>query len=151
YDHKYVYSHLGYNLKPLDVQAAIGRQQLRKLDDFVAARRSRHARLRASLAPYEEYLILPQATRFSEPSWFGLLLTVRESAPFTRHHLVQFLESRQIQTRQLFGGNLLRQPAFQNVEYRAVSNLSNTDRIMNQSFFVGVYPGLTDEMLAYME
>ncbi|HLN27173.1 MAG TPA: lipopolysaccharide biosynthesis protein RfbH [Gemmataceae bacterium] len=151
YDHKYVYSHLGYNLKPLDVQAAIGRQQLHKLDAFVAARRAHHARLLACLAPYRDYLHLPQATPFSEPSWFGLLITVRESAPFNRADLVQYLEQRQIQTRQLFGGNLLRQPAFQNVPHRMIGSLSNTDKIMNDSFFVGVYPGLTGPMLDYME
>jgi CDP-6-deoxy-D-xylo-4-hexulose-3-dehydrase len=151
YDHKYVYSHLGYNLKPLDVQAAIGRQQLRKLDAFVAARRANHSRLVAALAPYEEYLVLPRATPQSEPSWFGLLLTVRPGAPFTRQELVAHLERRQIQTRQLFGGNLLRQPAFKGVAHRVVGDLANTDRIMNDAFFVGVYPGLTPEMLAYVE
>jgi CDP-6-deoxy-D-xylo-4-hexulose-3-dehydrase len=151
YDHKYIYSHLGYNLKPLDVQAAIGRQQLRKLDAFVAARKANHARLRAALAPYEEFLILPQATPKSEPSWFGFLLTVRPNAPFTRKELVAHLEARQVQTRQLFGGNLLRQPAFQNIEHRVVGDLTNTDTIMTDAFFIGVYPGLTQEMLAYLE
>jgi CDP-6-deoxy-D-xylo-4-hexulose-3-dehydrase len=151
YDHKYVYSHLGYNLKPLDVQAAIGRQQLRKLDAFVAARRANHARLVAALRPYEEHLILPRPTPGSEPSWFGLLLTVRDGAPFTRAELVQHLEQRQVQTRQLFGGNLLRQPAFRDVCHRVVGDLANTDKIMRDAFFVGVYPGLTADMLAYVE
>src|SRR6266850_2524872 len=151
YDHKYIYSHLGYNLKPLDIQAAIGRQQLRKVDGFVAARRANHARLVAALAPYEEYLLLPQATPHSEPSWFGLLLTVGEGAPFTRHELVRYLESRQVQTRQLFGGNMLRQPAFQNLTHRVVGGLENTDRLMNDAFFIGVYPGLTPAMLDYVE
>jgi CDP-6-deoxy-D-xylo-4-hexulose-3-dehydrase len=150
YDHKYVYSHLGYNLKPLDIQAAIGRQQLRKLDHFGAARRANHARLRSLLAPYEEFLVLPQATPHSDPSWFGLLLTVRDGAPFGRSELVQHLEGRNIQTRQLFGGNLLRQPAFQGVPHRVVGSLTNTDKIMNDGFFVGVYPGLTPAMLDYM-
>jgi CDP-6-deoxy-D-xylo-4-hexulose-3-dehydrase len=150
YDHKYIYSHLGYNLKPLDVQAAIGRQQLRKLDAFVAARRANHARLTAALAPYEEFLVLPRATPHSDPSWFGLLLTVREGAPFTRREIVTHLESHGIQTRQLFGGNLLRQPAFQGVAYRVVGDLTNTDRIMNDAFFVGVYPGLTGPMIDFM-
>ncbi len=150
YDHKYVYSHLGYNLKPLDLQAAIGRQQLRKLDGFVAARRANHARLVAALRPYEEYLSLPQATAGSEPSWFGLLLTVRDGAPFSRSDLVRHLEGRQIQTRQLFGGNLLRQPAFRGVAHRVVGGLENTDKIMNDAFFIGVYPGLTDAMLAHV-
>jgi CDP-6-deoxy-D-xylo-4-hexulose-3-dehydrase len=151
YDHKYIYSHLGYNLKPLDVQAAIGRQQLRKLDAFVAARRANHARLRAALAKYEEFLVLPKATPHSEPSWFGLLLTVRPGAGFTRRELVTFLEDRRVQTRQLFGGNLLRQPAFQDVPHRVVGGLTNTDRIMNDAFFIGVYPGLTPAMLDYVE
>jgi CDP-6-deoxy-D-xylo-4-hexulose-3-dehydrase len=151
YDHKYVYSHLGYNLKPLDVQAAIGRQQLRKLDTFVAARRANHARLMAALAPYEELLHLPEATPQAEPSWFGLLLTVRDGAPFTRADLVRHLEHRQIQTRQLFGGNLLRQPAFQGAQHRVVGDLTNTDKIMKDGFFIGVYPGLTEAMLGYVE
>jgi CDP-6-deoxy-D-xylo-4-hexulose-3-dehydrase len=150
YDHKYIYSHLGYNLKPLDVQAAIGRQQLQKIDAFTAARRTNHARLRAALAPYEEFLVLPAATPGSEPSWFGLLLLVRDGAPFTRKELVQYLEDRQVQTRQLFGGNLLRQPAFQGVQHRVVGDLKNTDKIMNDGFFVGVYPGLTAEMIDYV-
>jgi CDP-6-deoxy-D-xylo-4-hexulose-3-dehydrase len=150
YDHKYIYNHLGYNLKPTDIQAAIGRQQLRKLDAFVRARRENHARLRAALEPYEEFLVLPRATPLSEPSWFGLLLRVREQAPFTRRELVDFLEARQIQTRQLFGGNLLRQPAFQNVPCRVVGGLENTDCIMRDAFFIGVYPGLQDAMLGYV-
>lgn len=150
YDHKYIYSHLGYNLKPTDIQAAIGRQQLRKLDAFVAARRANHARLRAALEPYEEFLILPRATPFSEPSWFGLLLRVRAQAPFTRRQLVDYLEARQIQTRQLFAGNLLRQPAFQNVPCRVVGGLETTDDIMRDAFFIGVYPGLRDAMLDYV-
>jgi len=151
YDHKYIYSHLGYNLKPLDIQAAIGRQQLRKLDGFVAARRANHARWSALLAPYEEYLVLPRATKDSEPSWFGFLLTVRDGAPFTRRQLVQYLEERHVQTRQLFAGNLVRQPAFRNVVHRSAGDLTNTDKIMNDGFFIGVYPGLTDAMIEYVE
>jgi CDP-6-deoxy-D-xylo-4-hexulose-3-dehydrase len=151
YDHKYTYSHLGYNLKPLDVQAAIARQQLRKLDSFIAARRANHARLSAALSKHEEYLILPRATAHSEPSWFGLLLMVRDGAPFQRAELVRHLEDRKIQTRQLFGGNLLRQPAFQTIKRRVVGGLSNTDKIMNDAFFIGVYPGLTPVMLDYVE
>jgi CDP-6-deoxy-D-xylo-4-hexulose-3-dehydrase len=151
YDHKYVYSHLGYNLKPLDVQAAIGRQQLRKLDGFVAARRANHARLLAALRPSEEHLLLAQPTPGSEPSWFGLLLTVRDGAPFTRAELVAHLERHQVQTRQLFGGNLLRQPAFKSVPRRVVGDLVNTDKLMNDAFFIGVYPGLTPAMLTHVE
>jgi CDP-6-deoxy-D-xylo-4-hexulose-3-dehydrase len=151
YDHKYVYSHLGYNLKPLDLQAAIGRAQLQKLDAFVAARRTNHQRLRTALRPYEEFVILPQATPRSQPSWFGFLLTVRDGAPFTRRQFTQYLEKRRIQTRPLFAGNILRQPAFRRVAHRVAGELANTDKIMNDSFFVGVYPGLTAAMLDYME
>jgi CDP-4-dehydro-6-deoxyglucose reductase, E1 len=151
YDHKYIYSHLGYNLKPLDLQAAIGREQLRKLDDFIGARRKNHARLVKLLRQFEEFLILPEATPDTEPSWFGLLLTVRDGSPFSRLEIVRWLEARRIQTRQLFAGNLVRQPAFQNVPHRVVGPLTNTDRIMNNAFFIGVYPGLTDTMLSYVE
>jgi CDP-6-deoxy-D-xylo-4-hexulose-3-dehydrase len=151
YDHKYIYSHLGYNLKPLDVQAAIGRQQLRKLGSFVTARRANHARLVKALADHEEFLLLPQATPHSEPSWFGLLLIVRNGAPFCRDELVRYLESRKVQTRQLFGGNLLRQPAFQQIDRRVVGDLSNADKLMADAFFIGVYPGLTAAMLDYVE
>jgi len=151
YDHKYIYNHLGYNLKPLDVQAAIGRQQLRKLPAFVAARRANHTRLTNALASHEEFLTLPRAAPHTEPSWFGLLLTVRDGAPFRRAELVRYLEARNVQTRQLFGGNLLRQPAFKNITHRVVGGLTNTDKIMADSFFIGVYPGLTDAMLDYVE
>jgi len=151
YDHKYVYSHIGYNLKPLDVQAAIGLAQLDKLDRFVAARRANHERLRRALAPYEEYLILPEATPNSEPSWFGFRLTLRDGVPFSRGDLVRYLEGRKIQTRQLFAGNLLRQPAFADIAHRCVDELKNTDKLMNDAVFVGVYPGLTPAMLDYME
>src|SRR5262249_45941249 len=114
-------------------------------------RRANHARLVGALRPYEEHLILPQVTPGSEPSWFGLLLTVRDGAPFTRADLVQHLERHQVQTRQLFGGNLLRQPAFPGVNHRVVGGLTNTDKIMHDAFFLGVYPGLSADMLAYVE
>lgn len=151
YDHKYTYSHLGYNLKPLDLQAAIGRQQLAKIDAFIAARRANHARLRAALAAYQDLLQLPVATPGSEPSWFGLLITVRDGAPFGRVDLVRYLESRHIQTRQLFGGNLVRQPVFRGVAHRVVGDLATTDKLMNDAFFIGVYPGLTEPMLGHVE
>jgi CDP-4-dehydro-6-deoxyglucose reductase, E1 len=150
YDHKYIYSHLGYNLKPLDLQAAIGRQQLRKLDGFVEARRANHARLREIFAQFEEYLTLPQATPETAPSWFGFLVIVRDGAPFSRTEMTRYLESREIQTRLLFGGNLLRQPAFRGITHRVVGDLTNTDKIMNDGFFLGVYPGLTPAMLDYL-
>jgi CDP-6-deoxy-D-xylo-4-hexulose-3-dehydrase len=157
YDHKYIYSHIGYNLKPLDLQAAIGRQQLEKLPAFVEARRRNWERLYAGIAPFEEYLELPQATPGAEPSWFGFLLLVRPGAPFTRRDLVRHIEERQIQTRMLFGGNLARQPAYLTTEphgdhplFRAVGDLSGSDRMMNDAFFLGVYPGLSDAQLDYM-
>ena len=150
YDHKYVYSHLGYNLKPLDVQAAIGREQLKKVDGFTAARKANHARVREMLRPHEEFLTLPEATPNSDPSWFGFLATVRDGAPFTRREIVRYLEDRQVQTRQLFAGNLLRQPAFEGVEHRVVGDLANTDKLMADAFFLGVYPGLTGPMLDYL-
>ena len=150
YDHKYVYSHLGYNLKPLDLQAAIGRKQLLKADSFVAARRANHAHLRAGLEAFAEYIHLPEPTPNSDPSWFGMLITIRDGAPFTRRELVTYLEGRNVQTRLLFAGNLLRQPAFKDVPHRVVGELTNTDKIMNDALFVGVYPGLTTPMLDFM-
>lgn len=150
YDHKYIYRHLGYNLKPLDVQAAIGRQQLKKIDDFVRARRANHAMLLQLLTPLEEYFHFQEATPGSEPSWFGFMLTVRDGAPFSRRELVQHLEDHKVQTRLLFGGNLLRQPAFAGAPHRKVGSLATSDKIMRDTFFLGVYPGLTTEMLEYV-
>jgi CDP-6-deoxy-D-xylo-4-hexulose-3-dehydrase len=150
YDHKYVYSHLGYNLKATDLQAAVGVAQLEKLPDFISARRRNWARLRSGLAGLDDYFVLPRATAGSEPSWFGFALTVRPDAPFSRFELVQHLESRRIGTRQLFGGNLLRQPAYLGMPHRVVGPLSNADLIAEGTFWVGVYPGLTNEMLDHI-
>lgn len=152
YDHKYTYAHLGYNLKMTDMQAAIGVSQLKKLDQFIAARRSNFDFLRSSLlaAGMEEYFVLPEATPNSEPSWFGFLLTIREGAPLKRVDVVRALEQRRIGTRLLFGGNLLRQPAFRDVNYRAIGRLPNTDKVMNDSFWIGVWPGIGDEQRRYM-
>ena len=150
YDHKYAYSHIGYNLKMTDMQAAVGVAQLDKLDGFIEARNRNWARLRAGLAPLEEHLILPEATPGSDPSWFGFALTVRPEAPFTRFDLVQHLESRRIGTRQLFGGNLLRQPAYQGRDIRVVGDLTNADIITEGTFWIGVYPGLSVEMINLM-
>jgi CDP-6-deoxy-D-xylo-4-hexulose-3-dehydrase len=150
YDHKYVYSHLGYNLKATDMQAAIGRVQLSRLDEFVAARRANHAFLREALAPYDDALILPEPTPNSEPSWFGFTLTVRPGAPYTRPELIGFLESRGIATRLLFGGNLLRQPAYAEVEHRVVGPLTNSDLVAEGSFWIGCYPGLHRPHLEYV-
>jgi|TARA_B100002003_G_scaffold210894_1_gene207022 CDP-6-deoxy-D-xylo-4-hexulose-3-dehydrase len=150
YDHKYTYSHLGYNLKATDMQAAVGVAQLDKLDGFVAARQANWQYLRDGLADLEEHLILPEATPGCKPSWFGFAITVRPEAPFTRLDLVQHLESRRIATRQLFGGNLMRQPAYLEMPHRAVGPMPNADIIMDGTFWIGVYPALTKEMLDYM-
>jgi len=157
YDHKYIYSHIGYNLKPLDIQAAIGEQQLQKLPDFIAARRRNWERLYAGIAPFEEFLELPQPTPGAEPSWFGFLLLVRPEAPFTRKDIVRFIEERKIQTRMLFGGNLARQPAYLTADahgdhalFRVVGDLPGADRMLNDAFFLGVYPGLGEAQLDYM-
>jgi len=150
YDHKYVYSHIGYNLKMTDMQAAVGVAQLKKLPSFVQARRDNFNRLHAGLKKYEEHLLLPSATPNSDPSWFGFAITVRPDAPFGRFELVQHLESRRIGTRQLFGGNLLRQPAYAKLPHRVSGPLTNSDVITERTFWIGVYPGLTPEMIDFM-
>ncbi len=150
YDHKYVYSHVGYNLKVTDMQAAIGCAQLAKLDAFIAARRANFEWLLGVLRPYEDRLVLPRATAHSEPSWFGFIITVREHAGFTRADIVRFLEGNRVETRSLFAGNLLRHPAFQGIPHRIVRDLVTTDIVMNNSFFVGVYPGLDSPRLDHM-
>ncbi len=150
YDHKYTYSHIGYNLKMTDMQAAVGVSQLKKLPEFIERRRANFRALREGLQDLEEFFILPEATPHSEPSWFGFPLAVRTDAPFNRNQAIAFLESRKIATRLLFGGNLLRQPAYQGIKHRVVGPLDNTDFIMNQVFWVGVFPGITPEMLDYM-
>ena len=150
YDHKYIYSHIGYNLKLTDMQAAVGCAQLDKLPAFIKKRKENFDYLYKGLKPPEKYLILPEATPHSEPSWFGFPITVRGSSPVSRNELVQFLEDRKIGTRLLFGGNLTRQPAYKDVKYRTIGDLKESDRVMNQTFWVGVYPGLTKEMLDYV-
>ena len=152
YDHKYVYSHFGYNLKVTDLQAAIGCAQLTKLPSFVAARRENWQQLWQGLADLQDVLLLPQATEHSEPSWFGFLLTVHENAGFSRDELVAFLEANGVQTRMLFAGNLLKHPCFDEMRrsgegYRVVGDLSGTDRIMRRTFWLGVYPGLRPGMI----
>lgn len=150
YDHKYTYSHIGYNLKLTDMQAAVGVAQLKKLPSFIAARRNNFKRIYDSLKRHEEFMILPEATPKSEPSWFGFLITIRPGAPFGRYDLVQYLESHRIATRQLFGGNLLAQPAYANIEHRVSGTLTNSEIISSNTFWIGVYPGLTDEMIDYI-
>ncbi len=149
YDHKYIYSHIGYNLKLTDMQAAVGVAQLKKLPEFISTRKRNWQQLYDALKPYQEFLILPQPTPFSDPSWFGFLITVRPEAPFTRSELVHHLEEHKIATRLLFGGNLLHQPAYQQVPHRVVGRLTNTDVAMEQSFWIGVYPGLSEQSLLY--
>ena len=150
YDHKYTYSHVGYNLKLTDMQAAVGVAQLKKLPSFIEARRRNFAFLYDGLCDLEEFFILPRATRGSEPSWFGFPLAVRAGAPFSRDDVLRYLESYKIATRLLFGGNLLRQPAYRGIRHRKVGDLANSDFVMNQVLWMGVWPGLTPEMLSFV-
>jgi CDP-6-deoxy-D-xylo-4-hexulose-3-dehydrase len=150
YDHKYIYSHIGYNLKATDMQAAVGVAQLKKLPDFINARKRNFATLRAGLSDLKEFFVLPEATANSDPSWFGFPLLVRPNAPFSRAEVIAFLEEKKIASRALFGGNLTRQPAYKDVRYRTIGNLPNSDLVMNQLFWIGVYPGLTTQMLDYV-
>ena len=153
YDHKYVYSHFGYNLKATDMQAAVGVEQLKKFPGFVERRRHNFDRLKAALQPVADKLILPEAAPNSRPSWFGFLLTCKDGVD--RNHVVPFIEGKGVQTRMLFAGNLIKHPCFDQLRksgqgYRVVGDLANTDLIMNHTFWVGVYPGMTDEMIDYM-
>lgn len=150
YDHKYVYSHIGFNLKVTDMQAAIGLSQLSKVDQFVAKRRENHQLLYDLMKPLEEHFILPVATKNSEPSWFGFMLTIRNPKHLERNKLVRFLEEKKIGSRLFFGGNILKQPAYKKIENRLVGKLNNTDKTMNDSFWIGVWPGLKNEHLEYI-
>ena len=150
YDHKYTYSHLGFNLKVTEMQAAVGVAQLDKLDEFIKIRGRNFRLLYEGLKPYEDFLILPQATPHSEPSWFGFLITVREGVFFKREELTAFLEDHKIGTRLLFAGNITRQPYFKHVPHRKVGDLKNSNRVMCDTFWIGVYPGITAEMIGYV-
>lgn len=150
YDHKYTYSHVGYNLKATDMQAALGVRQMDKLEAFIAKRKANFAYLKNALKPLEEFLVLPEATEGADPSWFGFPVGVKESAPFTRDQLTKALEAAKIGTRNIFAGNLVRQPAYEGWEYRVVGELKNTDFVMDRVFWIGVFPGLTEEMLDYI-
>ena len=150
YDHKYTYSHIGYNLKVSDMQAAAGVSQLEKLEGFIQARKDNFAYLTEALQPLSEMFLLPQATPLSEPSWFGFPIAVRTDSGLNRDEVIRFLNARRIGTRLLFGGNLLRQPAYRDIEKRVIGDLPNSDFITNQVFWIGVYPGLTKSMLDYV-
>lgn len=150
YDHKYTYSHMGYNLKITDMQAACGLAQLERIEEFVQKRKENFAFLNEFLKSCEEFIILPKATTNSEPSWFGFPITLREEAQIARVDLLKFLDQNKIGTRLLFAGNLVRQPYFKDVQYRVVGDLTNTDRIMNNTFWIGLYPGLTQKHLQFV-
>ncbi len=150
YDHKYVYSHIGYNLKVTDMQAAIGTAQLEKLPRFIKTRKDNFSFLLKNLNVFKEFLLLPAATDNSEPSWFGFPILVRDSAPFNRGHIVAFLENNRIATRMLFGGNLTKQPAYSGVKMKVSGSLKNTDLVMNNLFWIGVYPGIDKKRIQYI-
>lgn len=150
YDHKYTYSHIGYNLKATDMQAAVGVAQMTKLPEFIRRRRENFATLTRLLDDAQDKLILPKATPHSDPSWFGFPITLADNCPVSRNDVIAHLEANKIGTRLLFAGNLLRQPAYKGVPHRVVGDLTNTDRVMNNTFWVGVYPGLTEEMLTFV-
>ena len=149
YDHKYVYSHIGYNLKMTDIQAAIGVEQLKKLDGFCKARRVNFETWMSGFKDYKDHFILPEATEETDPAWFAFPVTVRDNANFTRTELTNYLNENLIETRNLFGGNLLRQPAYLNINHRKIGDLANTDRIMNHTFFLGTFPGINGEQIEY--
>lgn len=151
YDHKYIYTHIGYNLKITDMQAAVGLAQLKKLPDFIMKRKENFQKLNDILSEFNEYLILPFINKNTDPSWFGFPISVRENAPFSRNELTAFLEKNNIMTRLVFAGNITRQPAYLNIEKRVIGNLENTDFVMNNTFFIGVYPGITNEMINYIQ
>ncbi len=150
YDHKYTYSHIGYNLKLTDMQAAVGVAQLAKLPGFIEQRKANFRALREGFRDLEEFFILPEATQGSDPSWFGFPIAVRPGGPLARNAVIEYLETRKIATRLLFAGNLIRQPAYRDVRFRVASHLSNTDFVMNNVFWIGVYPGITPRMLDYI-
>ena len=151
YDHKYVYSHIGYNLKVTDMQAAVGCAQLQKLPQFITRRKENFRELTQILKPYANRLILPKATENSDPSWFGFVITVKDQAGFTRNDLTTFLETNRIETRNLFSGNLLCHPAYQDIPHRISGDLTNTNLVMNNTFFIGVYPGIDDKRLNHIK
>lgn len=151
YDHKYTYSHIGYNLKMTDLQAAIGLAQLEKVDKFIKIRKENYEKLKSALSEFNKHFTFMKPTANSDPSWFGFILTVRENSPFSREDLMKYLNDKKIGTRLVFAGNIIRQPYFinNNIKYRKVNDLKNSDIVMNQSFWIGIHPGITDDMIAY--
>ncbi|MEM0465161.1 MAG: lipopolysaccharide biosynthesis protein RfbH [Candidatus Pacearchaeota archaeon] len=150
YDHKYVYSNIGYNLKLLDLQCAIGNVQIKKLPEFSRKRKENFRIIYESLKKYEKFIILPKWYEESEPSWFCFPITIKDSAPFKRKEIVEFIEKNNIETRMFFGGNLLKQPGFEKINCRIASELTNTNIILERTFFIGIYPGITKEMMDYI-
>jgi len=150
YDRKYTYINIGYNLKPLDLQAAFGLQQLKRLPDFIKRRKNNFKRLHEELAKFEDYFILPESLPKADPCWFAFPLTVRDDAPFKQKDVAQFLEKHQVMTRPLFAGNILKQPAYVDINCRVVGKLENSDRVMRSTFFVGIHPGIDEQRLNYM-
>ena len=151
YDHKYVYSEIGYNLKMTDMQAAVGCAQVDKLDEFCSIRRQNFKDYKRIFQKYTDYFIIPEATENSYPAWFSYIVTLKKDIPFTREQLTEYLNDNFIETRNLFAGNIIRQPAFENKDYRITEHLKNSDYIMNNTFFLGTYPGNTPEKLTYIE
>ena len=150
YDHKYIYSHSGYNLKITEMQAAIGVAQLTHLPEFIKKRKMNFKLLIDGLQNFKNYLILPITNPNNDPSWFGFPITVKENPHFSKNELILFLNSKLIDTRAIFAGNITKQPYFKNVKYRKIGNLRNTDVVMNNSFWIGVYPGISKEMIEYV-
>jgi len=150
YDHKYIYSNIGYNLKPLELQAAMGLEQIKKLPDFIKSRKRNFNLLYNEIKNYEDFFILPEVPKKADVSWFSFPLTLRDNTPFNRQDIIRFLENNGIQTRLIFAGNILRQPAYRNINCKKIGDLKNSDKIMKDSFFIGIHPGMTKEMLNYI-
>jgi CDP-6-deoxy-D-xylo-4-hexulose-3-dehydrase len=151
YDHKYIYSNIGYNLKALDIQAAMGLVQLKKMPQFEKARKKNFKLLYSILEKYDEFFMLPRWLDGTDPSWFSFPITIRGDAPFRREEIIRYLENKQIETRLLFAGNILKQPAYRGIKYRIHKKLTNSDIVMKNTFFIGVYPGINDDVIKYME
>ena len=150
YDHKYIYSHIGYNLKVTDLQAAVGVAQMDKIESFIKSRKENHKFFMNELKKYEEFIKLPEKYSQADPSWFGFIINIKPESPFSRFEIVNFLEKNKIATRMLFAGNLIKQPAYKERKHRIIGDLKNTNTLMNNAFWIGVYPGITKEMRSYV-